>query len=152
MRKRMLLAIGVLTIVVLASAEPGGGVAGFGDVGDERYYTDAVQWMVDNEITTGTSATCFSPEDAITRGQAAAFLWRMEGRPEAAPHPFGDVNSAYQQAPVSWLSATGVTTGTTASSFEPGPEPMLALRSSSRCTSRLSSCSKTLTCRVRSRP
>ena len=60
--------------VSLALSSPVGSVAGFGDVPEQSFYTDAVQWMVDNDITTGTSATCFSPNDAVTRGQAAAFM------------------------------------------------------------------------------
>ena len=39
---------------------PAGGVAGFGDIADAKFYTTAVQWMVDEDITTGTSPTCFS--------------------------------------------------------------------------------------------
>ncbi len=42
--------IGSLLYVSSAS-----GVARFGDVEPMRFYTEPVQWMVDNEITTGTS-------------------------------------------------------------------------------------------------
>jgi len=76
----------------LSASSPAGGVAGFGDVAVGRFYTAPVQWMVDNEITTGTSPTCFSPDDPVTRGQAAAFMWRMQGfPPPGAAHPFSDV-------------------------------------------------------------
>ena len=101
------------------SAAPAAGVAGFGDVEADRYFTDAVQWMVDHEITTGTSDTCFSPEDDVTRGQAAAFLWRMEGEPAAAPHPFDDVTAPWQQDAVSWMFANEITTGTSATTYSP---------------------------------
>jgi hypothetical protein len=103
----------------LTSSSPVGGVAGFGDVPAQRFYTEAVQWMVDNDITTGTSPTCFSPDDAVTRGQAAAFMWRMEGEADAPPHPFSDVVRAYQQDPVSWMADQGITTGTSATTFSP---------------------------------
>ncbi len=73
--------VGGLTLL----ASPVGGVAGFGDVDAERFYTAPVQWMVDNDITTGTGPTCFSPDEDVTRGQAAAFLWRMEGSPAPGP-------------------------------------------------------------------
>ena len=94
-------------------------MAGFGDVEDARYFTAPVQWMVDEGITNGTSPTCFSPWDSVTRGQAAAFLWRMEDRPAAEPHPFSDVEKEWQQEPVSWLFAEGITTGTSSSTFSP---------------------------------
>jgi len=110
-------------IVLVSAAFPVGsasGVAGFGDVEANRYYTAPVQWMLDNGITTGTSAECFSPFDGVTRGQFAAFLYRMQGSPIGSPfHGFTDVTAPWQQAPVSWLKATGVTTGTSATTFSP---------------------------------
>ncbi len=51
----------------------------FTDVAPTAYYANAVTWLVDNQITTGTSATTFSPESVVTRGQLAAFLWRLDG-------------------------------------------------------------------------
>jgi hypothetical protein len=109
-----------LVAASLAAAPPAGAVAGFGDVDSDRFYTDAVQWMVDNDITTGTSPTCFSPDEPVTRGQAAAFLWRMEAFPAgAAPHPFDDVVAPWQQDPVSWMYAEGITTGTSPTTYSP---------------------------------
>jgi hypothetical protein len=99
------------------------GVSGFGDVPNGRFYTKPVQWMVDNNITTGTSSTCFSPDSAVTRGQAAAFMWRMEGEPSASAHSFIDVTAPYQQQPVSWMVAAGITTGTSPRTFSPD-EPL----------------------------
>lgn len=54
----------------------------FNDVPAGQYYTEAVGWMVDEAITTGTSATTFSPGDSLTRGQGVTFLWRAAGEPE----------------------------------------------------------------------
>ena len=39
--------------------------------------------MVEFGITNGTSPTTFSPVDVVTRGQIAAFLYRLAGLPEA---------------------------------------------------------------------
>ncbi len=72
--------------VVLSASTPASGVSGFGDVGAGRFYTAPVQWMVDEEVTTGVSPTCFAPDEYVTRGQAAAFMWRMEGEPGGSPH------------------------------------------------------------------
>jgi cytochrome c5 len=118
-------AVALLTaLLALATAgSPAGGVAGFGDVEAQLYYTNPVQWMVDNDITTGVSETCFRPDQDVTRGQAAAFLWRMEEMPTGSPaHPFNDVPLAWQQDAVSWLYANEVTTGTTATTFSPDDE------------------------------
>ncbi len=119
MRPRHAFVAALLTLALLSPASPGAPVAGFGDVEDARYFTAPVQWMVDEGITNGTSPTCFSPWDSVTRGQAAAFLWRMEDRPAAEPHPFSDVEKEWQQEPVSWLFAEGITTGTSSSTFSP---------------------------------
>ena len=99
---------------------PVGAVGSFGDVEPDRYYTEAVQWMVDEGITTGTSASCFSPDRRVTRGQFAAFLYRMAGEPEVVePSPFTDVVEPWQIDAVAWLSAQEITTGTTATTFTP---------------------------------
>ena len=79
----------------------------------------AISWMAGAGITTGTSATTFSPEAPLKRAEVAAFLHRLAGNPAAAPHPFIDVVAGWQQAPVSWLSASGITTGTSATEFSP---------------------------------
>ena len=49
----------------------------FTDVG-ESYYTQAVLWAVENDITTGTTATTFSPDATCTRGQIVTFLYRSD--------------------------------------------------------------------------
>lgn len=120
-RRLTTLTVSLLLVAgVMAVPSPAGGVAGFGDVDAGQFYTAPVQWMVDNQITTGTSPTCFSPADPVTRGQAAAFMWRMEGSPTGSPaHPFTDVVASWQQDPVSWMAASEITTGTSATSFSP---------------------------------
>ena len=110
----------LLSLAMLSTVSPVASVAGFGDVEDGRYFTVPVQWMVGDGITNGTSPSCFSPSVSVSRGQAAAFLWRMEGHPAAEPHPFSDVDKEWQQDPVSWLFAEGITTGTSATEFSPG--------------------------------
>lgn len=118
--RRHSLAAALLSLAMLSTVSPVASVAGFGDVEDGRYFTAPVQWMVGDGITNGTSPSCFSPSVSVSRGQAAAFLWRMEGRPAAEPHPFSDVDKGWQQDPVSWLFAEGITTGTSATEFSPG--------------------------------
>ena len=48
----------------------------FTDVPAGQYYYDAVLWAVESGVTTGTSATKFSPNSTCTRGQIVTFLWR----------------------------------------------------------------------------
>ena len=94
----------------------------FVDVSDSEQ-RKAVAWMVANSVTTGTSPTTFSPDWFVTRAEVAAFLWRLEGQPAAAPHGFGDVSRGWQHGPVSWMAAEGITTGTSATTFSPEQIP-----------------------------
>ena len=122
MKRRTLAVCLVLSIATsgVMSASPAAGVAGFGDVDSDMFFTAPVQWMVDNAITTGVSPSCFGPDDPVTRGQVAAFMWRMEGAPAPArAHVFGDVVAPWQQDPVSWMLNNGITTGTTAATYSP---------------------------------
>jgi N-acetylmuramoyl-L-alanine amidase/S-layer homology domain len=93
----------------------------FEDLAPGAFYLDAVQWLSEAGITTGTSPTTFSPDDFVTRGQMATFLWRVCGRiPTTAPSPFVDVpaNAFFAEA-VAWLAETGITTGTSPTTFSP---------------------------------
>ena len=55
------------------------GSHGFADVSSGDYYNTAVQWAKEQNITSGTSETTFSPQDNCTRGQIVTFLYRAMG-------------------------------------------------------------------------
>lgn len=95
---------------------------GFNDVKPGDYFHDAVNWAVEKGITTGTSATTFSPNASCTRAQIVTFLWRASGSPEpkTASNPFTDVAAnAYYRKAVLWAVENGITTGTSATTFSP---------------------------------
>lgn len=95
----------------------------FTDVPENIYYYKAVLWAVENGITTGTSATTFSPESPCTRGQVVTFLHRAAGSPAptSSVNPFSDVkDSLYYYNPILWAVEMGITNGTSATTF--GPE------------------------------
>ena len=94
----------------------------FTDVAQGAYYYDAVQWAVGKKITSGTSATTFTPNGICTRAQTVTFLWRSQGSPKAAgaENPFTDVSKdAYYYDAVLWAVEQGITNGTSASTFSP---------------------------------
>ena len=94
----------------------------FVDVKQGDYYYDAVQWAVGKKITSGTSATTFTPDGICTRAQTVTFLWRSQGSPKAAgaENPFTDVSKdAYYYDAVLWAVAQGITNGTSATTFSP---------------------------------
>ena len=55
----------------------------FDDVPAGAFYTSAVAWLADAEITTGTSPTTFSPNDLVNRAQMITFIWRLVNAKDA---------------------------------------------------------------------
>ena len=93
----------------------------FTDVQADAYYYDAVLWAVEQKITSGTSATTFSPDATVTRGQTVTFLYRNAGSPEVSgTMPFTDVEAdAYYAKAVQWAVQQKITTGTSETTFSP---------------------------------
>ena len=94
----------------------------FVDVKDSVYYAKAVQWAVENGITSGTSATTFSPDQVCTRAQIVTFLWRAAGSPApvSGKMPFEDVHADdYYYKAVQWAVENGITSGASATTFAP---------------------------------
>lgn len=94
----------------------------FTDVPEDAYYSDAVQWAVENGITTGFTETSFGPNRSCTRAQMVTFLWRAAGSPAPAStnHVFQDVpEGAYYADAVLWAAEQGITGGTSAETFSP---------------------------------
>jgi len=93
----------------------------FGDVPRGRYFTEPIDWAFNNGITNGVSATSFGTGQPVTRGQAVTFLWRQAGEPApTVVNPFVDVPAGrYYTDPVRWAFETGITTGTSSTTFDP---------------------------------
>ena len=82
------------------------------------YYYKAVLWAVETGVTRGTGATTFSPGDTVTRAQTVTFLYRALGSVTEAVNPFTDVDPGkYYYDAVLWAAETGVTRGTSATTF-----------------------------------
>ena len=103
------------------SPEPKSLTTAFTDVKSGAYYEKAVAWAVENKVTTGTSATTFSPDATVTRGQSVTFLWKANNSPAAASaSAFTDVAAgAYYVSAVNWAVEKGVTSGMSATTFAP---------------------------------
>ena len=68
----------VVTFLWRAKGQPAPSSASipFSDVPAGKYYTTAVLWALQNNITKGRTATTFGPDDACTRGHVVTFLYR----------------------------------------------------------------------------
>lgn len=58
------------------AGSPATGNGSFTDVAADAYYADAVAWAASEGITSGTTATTFSPNSNCTRAQIVTFLYR----------------------------------------------------------------------------
>ena len=92
----------------------------FTDVAPGAWYYNAVAWAYYNDVTSGTSATMFTPNAAITRQQLVTFLYRytVKYAPEftgnAAPiSTFPDAGSVanWAYAAMSWAVGNGLIKG-----------------------------------------
>ena len=107
-------------IFMKANGNPQTGV--FVDVATGSYYEDAVDWAVENGITTGVSANRFDPNGVCTRAQAVTFLWRAAGspKPETRTMPFADIPAgSYYYDAVLWAVENDITKGTSDTTFSP---------------------------------
>ena len=97
----------------------------FVDVAGTSFAFDSVGCIYELEVTTGTSATTYSPVDFVTRAQMAAFIARfiesVTGDSCGGVHPFTDVlASSFAYGPVGCIFELGVTKGTSATTYGPG--------------------------------
>ena len=86
-------------------------------------YYKAILWASQKGITSGTSATAFSPDQVCTRAQIVTFLYRYAGQPSGYySNPFKDVGAtseaSYYNA-ILWASGKGITTGSSPTTFSP---------------------------------
>ena len=99
----------------------------FGDVDGASWYGEAVRWAAANGIVTGVTDTTFAPDNAITREQMAAILYRyaqFKGYDVSASADLGAYAdaaqvSAYATAAMQWANASGLITGVTDTTLEP---------------------------------
>ena len=105
----------------MGKPEPKSVATSFTDVPADIWYSKAVAWAVEQNITNGMSEHSFAPDATCTRAQVVTFLWRAKGMPEpGTANPFSDVAAGtYYYAPVLWANENSVTNGTDATHFSP---------------------------------
>jgi SpoIID/LytB domain protein len=93
----------------------------FSDVNPGGANFKAISWLVDRGATVGRADGTFGPNDPVTRGELAAFLFRLADASFTAPSssPFTDLGprSANYRA-ITWAAARGVTAGFADGSFK----------------------------------
>ncbi len=137
---------GELTRAVLAEMIYASPIFGIDEPsGSENYFTDienctqeqitAIYALAEAGIISGTTPTTFSPDETLTRGQAAIALWRAAGAFDHAPEQeifdFSQADGLYQSGDfltaVNYLVARGILTQDDCeqSDFYPGDTAMV---------------------------
>lgn len=98
----------------------GGTVSGFRDVPETAWYAEAVAEVSEAGLMQGIGNGLFSPGGTVSRGMAAAILYRLAGEPKAPDIPFSDVSASdYYGSAVAWAAEAGVVTGYADGTFRP---------------------------------
>lgn len=96
----------------------------FTDVSPDAWYAKAIAWAVAEGVADGYGEGLFGPNDAITREQLAAMLWRYAGSPEAdgdlSVFADGADTSSWAEQAMSWAVARGLLTGVDNDRLAPG--------------------------------
>ncbi|MGI6031634.1 MAG: S-layer homology domain-containing protein [Eubacteriales bacterium] len=85
----------------------------FTDTDENAWYADAVRYVYQKGLMSGTSATTFAPESTTSRAMIAAILWRAAGSPVVDyAMDFADVEQGqwYSEA-VRWAASEGIVSG-----------------------------------------
>jgi hypothetical protein len=99
----------------------------FTDVSENDYYYDAIIWGAVNGIIFGVGNGIYSPDDAITREQLAAIIYRYQQFSGQIPSDVfekiefddWDLIEEYAQAPVNALTMQGLILGKPGNLFDP---------------------------------
>lgn len=98
----------------------------FVDVSKTDWFYNDVKYVWQHDIMNGVSDTKFAPETKMTRAMFVTVLYRLEGSPDVtgmATPPFTDIgakNFDWAYNAIVWAYNTGVTKGTSATTFAPG--------------------------------
>jgi hypothetical protein len=82
----------------------------FNDLWSSKF-VPSIQWIYDEKITNGCSATKYCPVSSVTRGQMASFLARTMDLPVATKDYFSDDNGQTHEADINKIAEAGITGG-----------------------------------------
>lgn len=100
---------------VTGYAEPAGRItiltdalAGYTDLAEGAWYTDAVRYAVSSDLMEGTSETTFDPYSAITVGTFYQTLYNMEGKPAVEEATVSGVEGKWYADALNWAASEGL--------------------------------------------
>ncbi|MCQ2456509.1 MAG: S-layer homology domain-containing protein [Clostridia bacterium] len=91
------------------------------DIKSNKWYKDAVDFVVGRGLMNGTSADLFQPDLAMNRAMLVTVLYRVEGSPATtATTPFTDLRQSWYKDAVAWAYENNIVNGISETKF--GPE------------------------------
>ena len=95
----------------------------FTDVPEDAWYAEGVKYASDKGLMIGTGDTAFEPEKGVSRATVVTVLYRIAGSPAVSGScPFTDLTADWYKNAVQWAYETGVTNGTSETTFSPDKE------------------------------
>ncbi len=92
----------------------------FTDVSRGSWFYDAVRYVYQEGLMTGSSAVRFDPDGTTTRAQIVTILYRLEGEPGAGRAKFSDVaDGQWYASAIAWANANGIVNGYSDGRFGP---------------------------------
>lgn len=123
MKKNQILSAFLAIVLTVGLYLPAAAASGtFTDVSSDAWYTDAVDYAVENGLFSGTSSTTFSPTGDMTRGMFVTVLSRVASADTAAAAAagFSDVKSgSWYEGPINWAAEKGYVGGVGDGKFAP---------------------------------
>lgn len=117
-----------MTILYRLSGSPtASSYSSFQDVPAGEYYAPAITWAASNAIVNGRNSTTFAPNDAITRQELAAILYRYTSFRGLTNNKLtslsgytdqGQVDD-YASIPMQWCVGNGIINGTSNTTLTP---------------------------------
>ena len=103
----------ILILTIICGLGPTAFAAAFADVSPSSWYAQAVEYVSENGLMSGTGGGKFSPGTPMTRAMLATVLYRMDGSPiPAKAHGFSDVpGGSYYERAVAWAAENGIVSG-----------------------------------------
>ena len=118
----------IVTILYRLSGSPtASSYSSFQDVPANEYYAPAITWAASNAIVNGRNSTTFAPNDAITRQELAAILYRYASFRGLTNNKLtslsgytdqGQVDD-YASIPMQWCVGNGIINGTSNTTLTP---------------------------------
>ena len=84
----------------------------YNDIPANAWYNDAVNFVTEKGLMSGTGADTFAPGDKLTRAMLAQILYNNEDKPATSGNAFDDVqSSAWYADAVTWATQKGIVSG-----------------------------------------